>query len=90
MTQEFAQSGTVCLGPDQGEHRGCLNVVDDQALQLGVVAGGHRLREDGDAEPAAGEIGDGAWRAGLQRDVGLYPPGRAGLVEHSPDPCPCG
>jgi len=90
VLQEFAEGGAVCLGPNQGEHRGCLDVVDDQALQLGVVAGGHGLGEDRDAEPAAGEIGDGAWCAGLQHDVGLYALGGAGLVEHGPDPCPCG
>ena len=70
VLQEFAEGGAVGLGPDQGEHRRCLDVVDDQALQLGV-AGGHRLGQDGDAEPAAGQIGDRAWCAGLQRDVGL-------------------
>jgi hypothetical protein len=89
VLQEFAKGGAASLGPDQGEHRGCLDVVDDQGLQLGV-AGGHRLRQDGDAEPAAGEIGDGAWCAGLQRDVGLPALGRAGLVEHGPDPGPGG
>jgi hypothetical protein len=89
VVQELAKGWAVCLGPDQGEHRGCLDVVDDQGLQLGV-AGGHRLGEDGDAEPAAGEIGDGARSAGLQRDVGLDALGGAGLVEHRPDPCPRG
>jgi len=90
VVQEFAEGGAVRLGPDQGEHRGCLDVIDDQGLQLSVVAGHHGLGEDGDAEAADGEIGDGARRAGLQRDVGLYAPGGAGLIEHGPDPCPCG
>jgi hypothetical protein len=36
VVQEFAEGGAVCLAeagaPDQGEHRGCLDVVDDQAF----------------------------------------------------------
>src|ERR1035441_8386255 len=79
VVQEFAEGGAVCRGPDQGQHRGCLDVIDDEGLQLGVVAGGHGLGEDGDAYPADGEIGDGTWRAGLQRDVRLYALGCAGL-----------
>jgi len=71
VVQEFAQGRAVCRGPDQGEHRGRLDVLDDHGLQLGAVAGGHGRRQDGDAEPAAGQIGDRARRAGLQRNVRL-------------------
>jgi hypothetical protein len=46
-----------------------LDVVEDECLQAAIVAGGHGLGEDGNAEPADGEIGDGARCAGLQRDV---------------------
>jgi len=90
VVQEFAEGGAVRLGPDQGEHRGCLDVIDDQGLQLSVVAGHHGLGEDGDAEAADGEIGDGARRAGLQRNVRLDALGGAGLVEHGSDPGPLG
>ena len=41
------------------------------ALQPVAVVVGHRLAEDGDAEPADGEVGDGVRGAGLQRDLGL-------------------
>ena len=34
------------------------------------MALGHRVAEDGDAEPAGGEVGDGVGGAGLQRDSG--------------------
>ena len=49
-----------------------------------VRRGDHGLGKDGDAEPADGEIGDGARCAGFQRDVRWM--AVAGLVEHGPDP----
>lgn len=71
VPEEFSECGARCRGPDQGEHHGCLDVVDGHSYQPAGVVGGHGLAEDGNTEPAAGEICDGVRGAGLQRDVRL-------------------
>lgn len=71
--------------PDQGEENRRLRVVDDRRVQAVSVRGGDRLRHDGNAKPAGGQIHDSARRGGLQRDFQLQAPRRAALLENRTD-----
>lgn len=62
----------------------------ESASSWPFAVGGHRLAEDGDAEVAGGEIRDGSWGAGLQRDVRSHGRGGACPIEHRPDSRPLG
>ncbi|AKT40781.1 uncharacterized protein CMC5_049370 [Chondromyces crocatus] len=77
--------GRLSCSPEEAELRARLRVGDAKGVQLGAVLAGHGFGEEGHAEAADREGGNGVGRARSEGDVRPEAAAGAGVVEGGAD-----